>query len=304
MHRPPTKLALDYPVPLKLPVPNLPEPFAQADLALSILDYLDLGELGSHFFGRSTFRDYSEGRFLYFANTNHFMVGTLDPFRRLILCRPEEAACRRYRADRGRIFGARREALPTGGTLDAVVREMARRSVRPRSSDPRRRDFQLVAEREITIEPATHKVLHGGQYLDLEPGEWLEIELELEARGEAGFVKIDHFTTQTNTWAAKRSPGGMPALVRRSVDLRDGQTLHWKYTIAPGEAMKGLQSRSTVRSRSNAPFELIFKTARMSVRWAGDRPDEKIRTEIFEITPATASHVDSRTLDSRTEPDR
>ena len=72
------------------------EPFAQVDLALSVLDYLDLGELGSHFFGRSTFRDYSEGRFLYFANTNHFMVGALDPFRRLILCRPEEAACRRY----------------------------------------------------------------------------------------------------------------------------------------------------------------------------------------------------------------
>ena len=93
-------------------------------------------------------------------------------------------------------------------------------------------------------------------------------------------------------------------MVRKSVDLRDGQTLHWKYTIAPDEVMKGLQSRSTVRSRSQAPFTLIFKSARMSVRWAGERPDEKVRTEIVEITPATAARAERRASDSGTEPGR
>jgi phosphoglycerol transferase MdoB-like AlkP superfamily enzyme len=262
------------------------EPFAQADLALSILDYLGYPELGPHFFGRSVFREYPEGRYVFFANTNHYMVGAVDPFGRLLLCLPAgDAGCRKYSVPRGRIFGAEREMNPWVEAEDGIVGELAARSVRARPSEPRRRDYTLVTKPEIIVDPGSNKILHGGQYIDLGPGEWVEVELELEAHGQDGYVEIDHYTTQTNTWAAKRNPKGLPSLVNKRVDLRGGQTLRWKYTVAPGESLKGLQSRSTARSRSESPFRLIVKTARMSVRWAGDRPDEKVRTEVFEIVP-------------------
>ncbi|MBW2273408.1 MAG: LTA synthase family protein [Deltaproteobacteria bacterium] len=264
------------------------ESFAQADLAVSILDYLGLSELGPHFFGRSVFREYSEGRYVFFANTNHYMVGAVDPFGRVLLCLPAgDLGCRKYNVPRGQVFGPQRKRIPWVEAEDDIVGELAARSVQTRPSGPRRRDYELVSKREIVVAPASYMILHGGQYVDLGPGEWMEVELELEAHGEGGYVEIDHYTTQTNSWAVKRDPKGLSSLVNKRVDLRDGQTLRWKYAIAPAEPMKGLQSRSMVRSRSKTPFKLIVKTARMRVRWAGDRPEEKVRVDFFEVVPTT-----------------
>ena len=71
------------------------EPFALMDLALSILDYLGMGERGDHFFGRSVFRSYDgeRGRHIPFANVNQNTVGTLDPDGHLVFCVRKIANC-------------------------------------------------------------------------------------------------------------------------------------------------------------------------------------------------------------------
>ncbi|MBE9532331.1 MAG: LTA synthase family protein, partial [Proteobacteria bacterium] len=52
--------------------------FMQVDIALSILDYLGLGEVKNDFSGRSLFRAYEKERPIFFGNTYMHLVGAID----------------------------------------------------------------------------------------------------------------------------------------------------------------------------------------------------------------------------------
>jgi arylsulfatase A-like enzyme len=265
---------------------RIPEPFAQVDLATSILDYLDLSELGTHFFGRSVFREYRRGRLLFFANTNRRTIGLLDPFRRLLVCRAGESLCNKYQMPQGRVFGASPKKIDWDDEEASLLQEMARRSVHSRRSSRERRRFDLVGDPRVPLAPFARKIIHGGQYLDLDAGQWLEVEVEIEVRGEGGPVQIDHYTTRTNTMSKERDPTARRRFFTKKIELAVGQTLRLHYAIAPETAVQGVHCRSYAKNVGQGPVELVFQTGRVTVRSAGERPETLVQVYTFELAPS------------------
>jgi len=268
---------------------RIAEPFGQVDLATSILDYLDLSELGTHFFGRSVFREYSRGRLLFFANTNRRTIGLLDPFRRLLVCRAGESLCNKYQTPRGRVFGAHPKKVDWSDEEASLLQEMARRSVHSRRTTRGRRSFDLVGDPRVPLAPLVRKLLHGGQYLNLDAGQWLEVEVEIEVRGDGGPVQIDHYTTRTNTMSKERDPTARRRFFTKKTELAVGQTLRLHYAVAPETAVQGVHCRSYAKNVGQGPVELVFRTGRVTVRSAGDRPETPVQVYTFEVDPSDPS---------------
>ena len=62
---------------------------------------------------------------------------------------------------------------------------MVRRSVQTIEGDLSHREFQLVGEPRVRLgRIGEGEVIHGGQFVDLRGGDWLEVELEVEVSGE------------------------------------------------------------------------------------------------------------------------
>ena len=248
------------------------EPFGQVDLALSILDFLDLAERGTHFFGRSVFRRYDEGRFLFFANSNVGALGALDPDGDLLLCRDPFRSCQRFGLPDGRIF-ARTFGARDWRSRDEIVRALAARSLRSTGEAPRR-DWRLVADPLFLAESREAQVIHGGQFVTLQAGEWLEVDLEVETRGNAR-VSLEHVLRST----------GADRLYRWEIPLAGGQILRMNYTYAPDERTDGVGSRSLARVVQGSRMELRFERARMTLRSGRGRPDAGVQVHRLDVQP-------------------
>lgn len=248
------------------------EPFGQVDLALSILDFLDFADRGTHFFGRSVFRRYHEGRFLFFANSNLGALGALDPDGDLLLCRDPFRSCQRLRIPDGRLF-ARTLGTRDWRSRDEIVRALAVRSLRSTGEVPRR-DWRLVADPLFRVESREAQVIHGGQFVTLQAGEWLEVDLAVEARGDAR-VSFEHILRST----------GADRLYRWEIPLVGGQILRMHYTYAPEERTDGVGSRSLARVVQGSGIELHFERARMTLRSGRGRPESGVQVHRLEVQP-------------------
>jgi len=268
-----------------LPEPRaerIDEPFSQMDVAVSILDYLDLAERAGGLFGRSAFRRHHAPRKLYFANSNLLAAGALDREGRLLICVDDFGSCRKLAPSDGRIFGADASELEWDPETDAFVAEMARRSVQTIEADAARRDFDLVGAQRIRLDRVgAGEVIHGGQYVDLRAGDWLEVELEVEAlgAGEGARGQLTHIL--------KRREPPAPYVVK--IPLTAGQTLRLRYSFAPEEPVEDIQCQSLGELVAGEGLEFHFRTARMRVHRSGERPGSGLRVESLEITPERES---------------
>lgn len=82
------------------------EPFQQADITVSILDYLGLRDETDAFLGRSFFRAYNAPRSIYFANLYTKLMGSYRPGAGLDLCDEALTSCTLYDVPNGRLFSA------------------------------------------------------------------------------------------------------------------------------------------------------------------------------------------------------
>jgi hypothetical protein len=262
-----------------LPEPRaerIDEPFSQMDVAISILDYLGLGERSGDLFGRSAFRRHEAPRSLYFANSNLFSAGALDREGRLLICLDDFRSCRKLAPRDGRIFGPEAEELDWDPETDAFVSEMVRRSVQTIEGDVSHREFQLVGEPGVRLDRIGEgEVIHGGQFVDLRRGDWLEVELEVEVSGEGARGQLTHILKQ-------RAP---PAPYVAKIPLEAGETLRLRYTFAPEERVEDVQCHSMGELFAGEGLEFYFRKARMSVHRSGDRPASGVQVEFLEIEP-------------------
>jgi hypothetical protein len=251
------------------------QPFAQLDLPLSILDYLGLADRGAHFFGRSVFRRYRAGRFIFFANTNLRSVGALDPGGRLLLCMDGTRRCRKYAIPEGRVFGPERRLLDWKRGEEGILRDLAARSLRSQPQAAHRRDFALLVDPTFVVEGTGEQLIHGGQFVSLAPGEWLEIDLEVEARGPQTRAVLDHVLRSTST----------DQLFTWNIPLGGGQTLRMNYSYAPEQATDEVGSRSLAHLVQGSRLELRFAKARMTLHSSGPRPEPGVQVHQLEVEP-------------------
>jgi hypothetical protein len=260
--------------------PDLPsrverEPAAQMDVALSVLDYLGLAGRGSHLFGRSFLRHYGAPRRIFFANTNLLAVGAIEPGGDVVLCREDTGRCGRYAPAGGRIFAPRPSPLAYDPERNGLAREVARRSVAADIAEPARRDFELIGNRRVVVDPGEPLVLHGGQFIDVKPGEWISVDLVIEVHSDGGEAEIDH----------KLKGPRPPAPFVSTVRVHDGDTFHLKYTYAPTTRRRDLQCHTLARIVTGSRLELHFERGELSIHRGGEPPAPGLVVERNEVVP-------------------
>jgi hypothetical protein len=253
------------------------EPFALMDLPLSILDFLGLADRGDHFFGRSVFRRYADERVLFFANTNQGATGSAAPGGRGLVCTDGFRRCRAFQTEGGRFFDPSRIMVPVRSEEVASLRELSRRSVRQRGGERQARVLSFLTDPLFVVEGAGDQLIHGGQFVSLKPGEWVEVELRVSAQGPGAQAEIQHVlrlptADELRTWDLR---------------LADGQTLHLRYTYAPEEAMNELDARSTARVIRGDQIELDFEQAQVTIHRAGRAPAVGLVVSRREIVTGT-----------------
>jgi hypothetical protein len=240
-------------------------PFSQIDVPLSILDALGLGDRGHELYGRSVLRDYDRPRRLYFANSNLHAAGALDRDGSLLMCLDDFARCRKWAPQGARSFGIDAVERPWVAESDDFVRSMVHSSVQTISTEASPRVFDLVGESRISLDrPGQGEVIHGGQYVDLRAGDWLEVDLEIAATGSGEGARglLTHLLKQ-------RDP---PAPYVTKVPLPAGQTLRLHYSFAPDRAISDLQCQSMGELLAGDSVVLDFRRARMLVHRSGAPP--------------------------------
>jgi arylsulfatase A-like enzyme len=255
------------------------EPFAQIDVAASILDYVGLQDRANHLFGRSIFRHYALGRHVFFANSNAYFNGMLDPYGQLALCMLDFESCRMFRPAGARVFGPRRADVAWDPEAGRMLREMAERSLNPDDGTQRIREFQLLTDPVFVAERRVFEIVHGGQYLALAPGDWVEVDLVARVEDAAGEAEVRHRVES-------REQG---LLYEDTISIAAGEILRLRYRFGAAEAVHGFGSRSYARSPSGKPIRLVFDTASLALHSveAGESPIEPgFELEVLEPGPA------------------
>ncbi|MBW2361162.1 MAG: LTA synthase family protein [Deltaproteobacteria bacterium] len=254
------------------------EPFAQSDVALSVVDYLGIDHRGLDFFGRSIFRTYDRGRVLFYGNLNDRMVGGLKPDGTLVQCKQEGRRCAHYQAPGGKIFGPRLRRIHDDERFAETVRDMGQRSLPPTASAALQ--VPLIAQRVVTVPQPEWLWVQSVSQLAIEPDEWVEVDIEVESRGPTPVV-LNH----------RVNVGKQRFVLTSWIHLEPQQVFKLRYTLASDIPV----TRSSVRTRAKlaepGEAELIFRKRRFEIKRAGDRPPQGIQLARIEMDPPPSAPV-------------
>ena len=260
-------------------------PFAQSDLAVSILDYIAAAPtstpmrstMGS---GRSLFRTYPQPRPMAFANTYQRRIFHADPKGGLSVCLEDLSACSRFSMPPDRPFQARSPAI--GDLSPDELHSLDTWLFAPdlnawEKAGPE--SIALIGPQPIPIleGPARYQIIFGGQGLELPVG--AEVELALDVRlnplnpTEAQDGRI---TLRTNLLASDQPQ----PLLSEELPLEVGERLRLRYRIVVGSPLHQAEARFVVIDRSGQPAQLIFKQATLTVQ----PPSESARGGPHQIT--------------------
>lgn len=255
------------------------EPYAQIDVAWSILDYLGLSDRGRHLFGRSLFRRYPEARHLFFGNVNRGEVGGVDPEGRLVICAHDGRLCKGYDVRDGRLFKPRLEREIPDADLVGLVRGMAERS------RPPGREFlelPLITNPVFDLVSRGWQIVAGGQHVSLmNEDAWLEVEMVVRAEGK-GRAEFQHLVRLQGV-------KDMRDVALAAARLRGGETLHMRYTFAADSPLRQVGLRTRARLLSREDLRLVFLKRRLTLREGSDSPPAGARFAEFEIEPRNAA---------------
>jgi hypothetical protein len=133
-------------------------------------------------------------------------------------------------------------------------------------------DTRLIDDR-IEVAGAAPKILSGGQHWSLAAGEWLEVDVEVEARGTGGSVLIEHVLRQYVPGFRAAPASDRPVIYLLRELLEEDRTLRFRYTLAPPAEAFDLEARTVVRARGGGTWDLAFRKARVRVRRGEGRPE-------------------------------
>ncbi len=251
------------------------DPFAQSDLALSILDYLGFGESGGELFGRSVFRRYDTGRRLFFGNVNHRILGGIKADGSLVQCELEGLRCARYTSEGGRFFAPKLRRVRATPDFEEQIREVARRSRPPRDDAPL--TIPLLTNPVFEVRKRERQMVQGISQLAVEPSEWIEVELVAEARGK-GRVELVHNVELSRM----RKP------LRTTTRIDAGQTLRLRYQFASDLPISQSRVKTTARLLEGDAVDLVFHRRRFVLRRSGEPPAQGVHLELYALDPPSS----------------
>lgn len=232
------------------------EPFVQSDIALSVLDYVGLGQAAQAFTGRSVFRRYETGRSLYFGNTYFRRVHALEADGVLSLCTEAFTECRSHAVDPERPFGPARRPVAWQPERLEALRAVVARSVEPLGgAEAGPQTLTLTHRDRVDVQDGDQQIVFGGQYLTVQPGTRLEVEVELEVEQSDGLVEViqDVFSSGR----VYHRPG-IPLLA-------EGDRVRVRYAFVFKEETKSIEARLNARTVMGKRSRLRIHQALMQV---------------------------------------
>jgi len=276
---------------------HLDAPILQADVPLSVLDYLGLGDAGDRFAGRSLFRRYSVPRPVGFGNTFLRSVGSFDGSDRLVVCREDLTGCLAYRTTAGRPFAAGIEpAGPAAGAEVGFLRGLIARSrisppagagTIPPMESQEATALDLITAKRFTVGQGIYgpQLIAGGQNLAFGPSTRLEVALDITVAGSisgiGGQVVLTHELS-----AAGRT--GRRSLHREeSPPLSPGERFRLRYHYMAGERLSGVDCDLFVTAIGEGDLTLRIERAMLIASPAAEEWDENapFGLDLREITP-------------------
>ena len=280
-----------------IPAGEATEPFAQSDLAITILDALGIAP-SPGILGRSLLRTYDTARPLPFGNVYLDRAWGLWPGGLLLECGPSGARCRAWRSPSGDPF-ARAEA-PQPAAVDpaeiARLRNALAYSLRePRSDTPSEQALPLHPPGELAIpDTTTYQLLFGEQHMDLPPGS-LEVELAVRVTGEAGLVHVRHDVVDEQG----------PRFVSHLPVLAPGDRFRLLYRVDSAEPWRNLSIRASADRLAGTGLGLVIEVAeaRFEPPLPGEEPPGPPGVRILDETVerAESGHFATRDLASWTD---
>jgi arylsulfatase A-like enzyme len=242
-------------------------PYAQFDIAGSILDWLGLADYARGFSGRSVFRRYATPRPLVFGNVYVNWAGGVSADGQLVLCLENFQMCRRAATKDQRLFRSGLQPLPEASPDEiAFLRERAAESVRISEFPPENgdgfasgaaRDFRLREEPVFSINDDVEdkQWVFGGQSLSVPANSRIDVDLEVEVIGEAGHLDLQHALK-----SGKRLYFGQAIS-----DIQPGGRFHFRYSYSNAAPIINLGNYLVVTRRAGSGLSLNLLRARMRI---------------------------------------
>ena len=138
--------------------------------------------------------------------------------------------------------------------------------------------FPLLARPDFPVKGREWQMVQGVAQISLDSHEWIEIDLEIEARGDAD-VELEHWMR----FAPKMS------LIHLETPIASGQTLHLRYSVASDVPFSQAAIRTLVRAVGGDEAELLFRRRRFELRRRGERPPQGVQLAELRFDPPRAS---------------
>ncbi len=192
--------------------------FHQSDIALTVMDLLGLADQARALGGRSAIRKYANARAVAFGNTYLRTLFGFDGSTTLYACTEDFSGCRGFEVDATHLFRPLGAELPATPEQVAFMKRYAGRSLLVASRPDDEAVWHLIT-RPNPIDPKTlpaksrgFRELFGNQYISLEAGNALIVDVEVEVEGAAQGFEAFHAV-----WAVPRDK--MPSGARFRADL-------------------------------------------------------------------------------------
>lgn len=228
-------------------------PHAQMDVALSIADYLGIGN--TPFVGRSMFRSYADERKIAFANTYQQKIYWASP-REIVECNEALADCRKHVSRGPGVFGSERSTSGASASDVAALQELVARTT-SHSAQPADGRMPLMRDNAVVWEMGADSqgLVFGGQYFTLRADQELVVSLDATVLGSKTSVVLD-----SDLFARAMLYEMFPP------PLYEGDRLKFQYVFAPGADTSNVEVRLNARKTGGAAPRLVFQGSEMVVR--------------------------------------
>ncbi len=243
--------------------------FMQVDLAISVLDYLGLADLGRGFAGRSVFRKYAEDRQIFFGNVLTQTIWSVDPSGRLFLCDENFSGCNRYKLKDDRLFSpdTNRDGAATEQEK-AVIMSAATRDAQKEAN--RDFDLKLIEAGTVPLHDVETQMVFGYQWITLPPFSCIDIDLEAELRGGEGLAELEAMLKS----GGGRGSSGEMGYALDTPPMRPGDIFELSYSYCAEKEFEGVNCLLNSRKVRGRGMELHILKANMAVSPREERTDK------------------------------
>ncbi|MCH2173102.1 sulfatase-like hydrolase/transferase [Myxococcota bacterium] len=238
------------------PALTVDEPFAQSDVALSIVDALGMEASATPFIGRSFLRAYPGPRRIFFSNTHQRRTGAVVGDDRIFLCDEAISHCEKFSAPSPGLFGD----APVPADFEPGEFEdpaaVVGRSLLGSSAGRDSLAFELARPDTVPIWGVSQQRILDGQNLYVPGHSRISVRIEVELLGDEGSAHLSHVLDDSSQQEFAR-----PELP----ELHVGETLNIDYEVDTEAPIRNLKCRLKVADSRGENLILRILTARLEI---------------------------------------